>query len=245
MTITTYEEWLNRVDTDSENVSKDKDELYQYVKEGYETFSGSSRAELTWRMARAAYKVAASAEVVKDLKKVKKYLDEAESWSQKTIELDASCGEGHLWLATVSGKVCDFLGTKERITKAKEIQHHLEEAIRLQPDEFVSYYTYGRWCFEVAGLGWMERKIASVVFGTPPEASYQDAMDKFLKVNELKPSWKANLIWIAKCAVKIKDYKTAMKYADEALAASATDEEDVLFEPDLQEIVNKYASYRS
>ena len=176
MTITTYEEWLNRVDADSENVSKDKDQLYQYVKEGYETFEGSSRAELTWRMARAAYKVAASAEVVKDLKKVKTYLDEAESWSKKAIELDASCGEGHLWLATVSGKVCDFLGTKERISKAKEIQHHLEEAIRLQPDEFVSYYTYGRWCFEVAGLGWMERKIASVVFGTPPEATYQDAI---------------------------------------------------------------------
>jgi tetratricopeptide (TPR) repeat protein len=245
MTITTYNEWLDRVDTDSENVSKDKEELYEFVKEGYDKFDGSSRADLTWRMGRAAYKVAAAAELLKDTKKVKKYIEEAEEWTRKAIDLNSSCAEGHFWYATVSGKACDFLPTKERISRAKEIQQHLEEAIKIQPEEFVAYYTYGRWCFEVAGLSWMERKIASVVFGSPPEATYQDAMEKFLKVDTLKPAWKANLIWIAKSAVKVKDYKTAIKYADMASAAEATDEEDVLFDPDLQEILTKYASYRS
>jgi len=245
MTITTYEEWLSQVDTDSENVSKDKEELYRFVKEGYETFDGVKKADLTWRMGRAAFKVAAAAEVSNNKDRARKFLDEAEEWMRKSVSLDDKCSEAHFWLATVGGKICDHLGTKERINKAKEIQHHLEEAIKINPNEYITYYTYGRWCSEVAGLSWMERKIASVVFGTPPEATFQDALDKFIKVNELKPQWKANLIWMAKCAVKVKDYKAAIKYADEAAAAESTDEEDILFEPDLKEMLAKYASYRS
>jgi tetratricopeptide (TPR) repeat protein len=247
MTITTFEEWLTQVDTDSENVEKDKDSLYQLVKEGYERFDGKSRADLTWRMGRAAYKVAAAAEaqrMLRDKEKEKNYLLEAEAWAKKALELDANCAEAHLWLALAGGKICDCLGTKERIAKGKEIQHHLEESLRIRQDDFITYYTYGRWCYEVASLSWMERKIAAVIFDAPPEATFADAQDKFLKVHELKPNWKANLYWIAKCAVNLKDYSTAIKYADMASQAENSDEEDLLVQHDIDSIIKKYSSHR-
>lgn len=244
MTITTFEEWLTQVDTDSENVEKDKESLYQLVKEGYERFNGKSRADITWRMGRAAYKVAAAAEVAKDKTKEKEYLIEAEAWAKKALELDANCAEAHLWLALAEGKTCDFLGTKERIAKGKEIQHHLEESLRIRTDDFITYYTYGRWCYEVASLSWVERKIAAVIFDTPPEATFADAKEKFLKVQELKPNWKANLFWIAKCAVNLKDYSTAIEYADMASQAEKSDEEDFLVQHDIDSIIKKYSSHR-
>ena len=60
------EEFLARVDADSEDVSKDKEQLYNYMVAGYEKFGGSTSAELTWRLGRAAFKRAAVAEVAKD-----------------------------------------------------------------------------------------------------------------------------------------------------------------------------------
>lgn len=57
MTITSFEEWLQQVDADSEDISVDRDELYKVVKEGFDAFDGEHRADLLWRMGRAAFKV--------------------------------------------------------------------------------------------------------------------------------------------------------------------------------------------
>jgi hypothetical protein len=34
----------------------------------------------------------------------------------------------------------------------------------------------GRWCYAVASVSWMERKLASAIFATPPESSYDEAL---------------------------------------------------------------------
>ena len=200
--------------------------------------------DLVWRMARAAYKVSAVAEVLKDVEKQKKFLYEAEDWCKKALTADPDHTDANLWMANILGKICDFLGTKERIAKGKEIQQHLEKAIKGRPDDHTAWYTYGRWCIEVAKLTWMERKIAAVIFDKPPEATYDDAVNKFKRVHELKPEWKANTYYAAKCFVNLKKYKEAIEWADRAEKSESKDEEDQLIEADLSCIVKKYASYR-
>ena len=46
----------------------------------------------------------------------------------------------------------------------------------------ISYHLLGHWCYRVAAMSWMERKAASSLFGTPPESTYQETLDYFLKV---------------------------------------------------------------
>jgi len=244
MTITSFEEWLERIDADSEDLSVDKDALYEIVKEGYETFDGPNRADLIWRMARAAYKVAAAAEVVKNVDKQKKFLAEAEEWAKKTLVKDPENGDGHLWLANTYGKICDHIGTKERIGKGKEIQQHLDKAVKIKPNDYVAFYTYGRWCIEVAKLSWLERKIAAAIFDKPPEATYSDAIEKFKRVEELKPDWRAPRFYMASCYVQLKNYKDAIKALDVGLACESNDEEDRLIDTDMVALQKKYVSYR-
>ena len=31
-----------------------------------------------------------------------------------------------------------------------------------------------RWCYGIANIGWMERKLASTLFATPPESSFEE-----------------------------------------------------------------------
>jgi len=246
MTISDDEqEWIAKIDADSEELSVNKDELYQVVKEGFEKFDGKSKPELLWRMSRAAYKVAAAAELVKNTEKQKKFLQEATEWGKKALELDEKHGKAHMWLANIYGKVCDHLGTKERIAKGKEIQAHLEACITSMPDDFLPYYTYGRWCMEVAKLSWLERKIAAAIFDKPPEATYQDAVDKFTIVDRLKPSWRANKFYLAKSYIQLKQLKSAIEALDAGLGFESLDEEDSLISEEMASLQKKYASHRA
>ena len=75
----------------------------------------------------------------------------------------------------------------------------MERAVALKPDEPELHHYLGRWFFEVAGVSWLERKAASALFAKPPEATYNEAMDAFMKAEDLTPeTHKANLLMIAK-----------------------------------------------
>ena len=78
-------------------------------------------------------------------------------------------------------------------------QEHIDRAIELRPEEPILHYLNGRWCFEVAGLSWLEKKAAAALFATPPEATYEQALGYFMKCEELNPgTWKANMLMVAK-----------------------------------------------
>ena len=69
----------------------------------------------------------------------------------------------------------------------------------MRPEEPILHYLNGRWCFEVAGLSWLEKKAAAALFATPPEATYEQALNYFMKSEELNPgTWKANMLMVAK-----------------------------------------------
>lgn len=78
-------------------------------------------------------------------------------------------------------------------------QEHIDRAIELRPKEPILHYLNGRWCFEVAGLSWLEKKAAAALFATPPEATYEQALGYFMKSEELSPgTWKANMLMVGK-----------------------------------------------
>ena len=53
-------------------------------------------------------------------------------------------------------------------------------------------------------LSWIERKMASTLFASPPSASLPEAIQHFLQAEKLKPDgWKENRLFIAKCFIGI------------------------------------------
>ena len=71
---------------------------------------------------------------------------------------------------------------------------------------------------QIAGVSWLEKKAAAALFGTPPESTYQEALENLMKVPTPPPShmycllysvcvqvdgygsgeWKNNTLFIAK-----------------------------------------------
>lgn len=240
MIITSYKEWLHTIDNDSEDFTKDKDQLYDLTLEGYNCFNGATSADLTWRLGRAAYKVAAAADGSGDKHKWRKYLAESERMLRQAISLDDQIPESHSWLAIVLGKKTSIASVKERIAVGKEIRERLDRAISLGADDHMTYYAYGRWCYEVASLSWAERRIAGLLFDVPPESSFMDALKMFLKVEPHRPLWRSNNYWIARTSEKLKDYETSKKYVQKSVSIDSHDEEDVMHEQAITVLHQKY-----
>ena len=43
------------------------------------------------------------------------------------------------------------------------------------------------WAFTVADISWTMRKLAQVIFGEPPKATFQEALDYFLRAEQARP----------------------------------------------------------
>ncbi len=103
----------------------------------------------------------------------------------------------------------------------------------------------GRWCYEVAGLTWVEKKIAATFFDAPPESTYDDALEAIMRADKLKHNYKSNQLWIAKVLIAQKKYKEAMVWIDEAIKLETVSEDDCVCQLELQELQKKYSKYRN
>lgn len=60
-------------------------------------------------------------------------------------------------------------------------------------------------------LSWVERKVASALFGETPTSTFVEAREQFMEVEKLKPEqWKENLLYIAKARKQIGQLKILM-----------------------------------
>jgi len=141
------------------------------------------------------------------------------------------------WYAILLSAVGDLIGTKEKLQNAYKIKEHAVKAATLKPDDSTTQHLLGRWCFSVANIGFIERKLASALFATPPESSFQEALGYFLKCQELCDAVNQtnlrNLVFLGDTYVAMKDkakakpwYERAASYApktelDKTLVADA------------------------
>ena len=142
------------------------------------------------------------------------------------------------------GRMSPLVGTKERIQYGHEFKKHSDIAVAIAPNDMLMHHMYGRWCYEVAGLTWMEKKLAATFFGAPPESSYEEAMAALMKADQLKHQWISNQLWISKVLIAQKKYSEAIKWIDEGLQLPVVSEEDAVCHEELLDLQKKYSKYR-
>lgn len=66
-------------------------------------------------------------------------------------------------------------------------------------------------------LSWVERKMAATLFAAPPAASLPEAVEHFLRAEQLRPAgWKENRLFLAKCSIGQGEYNQAVIWLDRA-----------------------------
>ncbi|NXE16335.1 RMD3 protein, partial [Lophotis ruficrista] len=157
----------------------------------------ADQKDFLWRLARAHSDMY---EITEDTDEKRSYASDGKEELEIALQKWDQSAECHQWYAVLCGQLSEHESIQKRIQTGYVFKEHIDKAIELKPEDPKAYYLLGRWCYQVSHLGWLEKKTASALFEAPPTATVQDALQNFLRVEELSPGFsKAGRVYIAKC----------------------------------------------
>ncbi|XP_077592097.1 regulator of microtubule dynamics protein 1 [Stigmatopora nigra] len=185
--------------------------LYQLLLQ----YKESDNAEFLWRLARVSRDVSVLPETDEGRKKQLMY--EAFEYAKKSLEKDDKCFAAHKWYAICLSDVGEYEGVKVKIGNSYVIRSHLERSLELNPKDATSLHILGYWCFTFSELPWYQRKVASVIFSSPPTSNYEEALQFFLQAEQVDPNfYSKNLLMVGKTYMAMKDEQKALLWLNKA-----------------------------
>lgn len=159
-------------------------------------YSEVNNDEILWRRARAEWEVVKLLKVGKEAtERVKEALDLV----NRALELNEYNSNAHRWKAIISNGYAEKLGMKEQFGNLPTMKYHLDRALELDPSDGTACTLLGIWHMELQGLSWIQRRFAATFLGSIPSTSYEEALQHFLRAEEVAPrAWVRNLFLIAK-----------------------------------------------
>uniref|UniRef100_A0A4W6D246 Regulator of microtubule dynamics protein 2 n=1 Tax=Lates calcarifer TaxID=8187 RepID=A0A4W6D246_LATCA len=213
---------LERIDGLHQGTESDKRESLNILLEQREEFGQNS--PFLWRLIRAYCDVH---DVSFTLEEKKTHAEAGKKVGEVAVSLNPTCAESHQWYAIMCGIMAEYDTVQNKIKNGYIFKDHLDKAIELKPQDPMSYYLLGRWCYAVAQLSWIERKVAATLFGEPPSATVEDALRNFLKVEEIQPAYsKLNYVFLAKCYKDLGQREKAKMMCEAACSMNAVSKED-------------------
>ncbi|XP_071550266.1 regulator of microtubule dynamics protein 1-like [Panulirus ornatus] len=189
--------------------------------------------EILWRLGRATYEKAKAAKTDDEKKALYR---EALNFVEEALSVNQNNFAVHKWMSILIDYVYGYEGTKARISQSYNVKNHMMKACELNPTDGTSWHLLGFWYYSIASIPWYQRKIASVVFATPPAGTYEEALEHFLHAEQVEPNfYSKNLLMIGKCYqmlgkkaeakdyfLRTKNYPMKIKDDEEAVAEASS-----------------------
>lgn len=65
----------------------------------------------------------------------------------------------------------------------------IQIAMELNPKDATSIYMLGHYCYSIAEMPWLQKKIAEALFGKSPTSTFEEALHFFSKAEEAEPNF--------------------------------------------------------
>jgi len=180
--------------------------------------------EILWKISRGYFDFADRKP--NDLEYQKEFVYPGLEYAKKALDRNPNSAGGHKWYSIHIGRIGEIEGTKQKILNSYEVKEHTMAAIELEPEEAANYHVMGRWHFALSELSWFERQVAGMIYATPPEASFEEALEFFKKANQLDPDDIRNMLYAGHCYVELDDEENAKLWYNKAINAKATSDSD-------------------
>lgn len=198
--------------------------------------------ELLYRIGKAHHKIADKSD---DKRFIQEKLTKGIAACSSALRIAPNHAEVHKWYAVLIGSRTDFVSLQEKINDGHLFKKHVDTAISINPNDASLHYMLGRFDYEVAGLKWYERKLAAAVYGEPPNSTFEEACSHFLEAERLaRFEWKDNKWMLAKCKIAMGEFKEAVQWLEKASRCKHGDGLDDKVDKDIQELLEKYSTYR-
>ncbi|XP_029095019.1 regulator of microtubule dynamics protein 3 isoform X1 [Monodon monoceros] len=193
-----------------------------------------SQQDFLWRLARAYSDMC---ELAEEAGEKRSYALSGKEAAEAALEKGNENAECHQWYAVLCGQLAEHEGIQRRIQSGFSFKEHVDKAIALKPENPMAYFLLGRWCYQVSHLSWLEKKTATALCESPLGATVEDALQSFLKAEELQPGFsKAGRIYISKCYRELGKNPEAKRWMKLALELPNVTKEDSAFQKDLEEL---------
>lgn len=195
----------------------------------------ANNIEVIWRLARAHFDFADNSE---DEAVISDNYYEGLDYAKRALELGENRAEPHKWYGILIGKVGELEGTKQKILNSYEVKDHTMKAIELDPEDDGNYHVMGRWHYTLADLSWVERKIAGLIYASPPKASFEEAAEYFKKAIALAPDDIRNHLWLGNSYAALKENDLAKQEYNTALGITAENDSDRKLQKEAQQLLS-------
>ena len=191
--------------------------------------------EVIWRLARAHFDFSDN---TSDEAVIETNIYTGFDYARRALEIDDNSAKAHKWYGILIGRVGEIEGTEQKIKNSYKVSEHTLKAIELDPEDDGNYHVMGRWHYTLADLNWFERTLASIVYATPPEASFEEARDYFTKAIKKASDEIRHFLWLGKTLVELDDETGAETALNRALAIDAKSDSDQLLQEEAREILD-------
>ncbi|MFQ6673813.1 MAG: hypothetical protein ACE5GH_03375 [Fidelibacterota bacterium] len=219
-------------EADAKQEVKDFQGNYDLLKEAEKLDPES--IEVLWRLARVHFDFSDNSD---DEEVIEKNIYAGFDYAKRALEKDDHNAKAHKWYGILIGRVGEIEGTKQKIENSYQVAEHTLRAIELDPEDDGSYHVMGRWHYTLADLNWFERSIASLVYATPPEASFEEARTYFEKAVEKAPNDIRHYLWLGKTLLKLDDEEGVRDAFERALAVPPESEGDRLLQKEARDLL--------
>lgn len=166
----------------------------------------STDCDVLWKLARADI----NRGMVAPKDERSRWFGSSEGLARRCVALYPDSTEAHFFLAVAIGQMTKTVGGKRKIELSKDVQREAETTLSLDPMHAGAMHILGRWNYEIAGLGWLSKVAAKIVYGgVPPGASYEQAKEWFERAIAVRPDMPLNHLWLGETLIKVHDYPRA------------------------------------
>lgn len=201
--------------------------------------------EYLWRLAKATHTYADVVGEQGDKTKKQQLAYEALKITSTALALTDDSANVHKWYAICLGSVGEYETVQNKIKNGFTFKEHTLLAMRLNPSDDSLHHLLGRWCYEVAQLSWIERKVATALYGEVPGASLEEARNHFLEAETLRQQgvWHENRLFIAKTYIGEGQYANAVKWLAKASETEDYEKVETVVAAEVAELKKRYAGY--
>jgi len=180
--------------------------------------------EIFWKISRGYFDFADRKP--NDMEYKKQFIYDGREYAERALALNDKSAGGHKWYAIHHGQIGEAEGTEQKIKNSYGMRDHTMLAIKYDPANAGNYHVMGRWHYALSDLSWIERQIASIIYATPPEASFEEALEFFKKAHELDKEDIRNMLYIGYCYDELDDEDAATSWFKMAINAEASSDSD-------------------
>ena len=117
----------------------------------------------------------------------KEAFNRAINYSQKFISSFPDSSLSYTYSAISYGNLARLTGGKERLNYAKKIEEYAKKAVQLDSSNAIPYIILGAYYREIAGLSWIERIFANILYGSVPDGTFEDSKKMLKKALSINP----------------------------------------------------------